>query len=143
MPVTSATRERAAASAASGNARGPAFPSFDEPDIAAQLICMSDEGLDSLPFGVIEMDHDYKVLRVNATQSRHTALAPDRVIGRHYFREITPSANNRDVAKRYQVDALDETFPYSLNLQMKSVTVTLRLLKPAYNQRMYLLVNWP
>jgi photoactive yellow protein len=143
MSLTSATGERKAASVASGNATAAALPSFDEPDIAAQLISMSDAGLDALPFGVIEMDHDYKVLRVNATQSRHTNLARDRVIGRHYFREITPSANNREVAKRYQVDALDETFPYSLNLQMKSVTVTLRLLKPAYNQRMYLLVNWP
>jgi hypothetical protein len=46
------------------------------------------------------------------------------------------------VAKRYQLDSLDETIDYTFSLHMKPMPVTLRMLKPAYNERMYLLVTW-
>jgi photoactive yellow protein len=118
------------------------LPSFDAPQVAAQLNCMSDGELDALPFGVIEMNHDFKVLRYNTAESRHSKLARDRVIGQHFFRDVAPWANNRRIAKRYQVDALDETIQYTASLHMQQEPVTLRMIKPAYNDRMYLLVNW-
>ena len=115
---------------------------FDAPHIAAQLNCMSDGDLDALPFGVIEMNHEFKVLRCNTTQTRHSKLPPDRVIGQHFFRDVAPWANNRHVAKRYQLDSLDETIPDTVSLKLQLTPVTLRMLKPAYNERMYLLVTW-
>jgi photoactive yellow protein len=118
------------------------LPSFDAPSIAAQLNCMSDGELDALPFGVIEMNLQFKVLRFNTTQSRQSKLPLDRVIGQHFFRDVAPWANNRDVAKRYQLDSLDETIEYTLPINMQPNPVTLRMLKPAYNERMYLLVTW-
>src|ERR1039458_2440064 len=54
--------------------------SFDAPQLAAQLNCMSDAELDALPFGVIEMNHQFKVLRYNATESRYSGLASDLAI---------------------------------------------------------------
>jgi photoactive yellow protein len=116
--------------------------SFGGPDIAAQLNCMSDVELDALPFGVIEMNHQFKVLRCNATQARRSKLPPDRVVGQHFFRDVAPWGNNRQVAKRYQLDSLDETIPYMVSLNLQPKPVTLRMLKPPYNERMYLLVNW-
>jgi photoactive yellow protein len=118
------------------------LPSFDAPQMAAQLNCMSDGELDALPFGVIEMNHQFKVLRYNTAESRHSKLLPDHVIGQHFFRDIAPWANNRRIAKRYQLDSLDETIQYSASLSMQQEPVTIRMLKPAYNERMYLLVNW-
>jgi hypothetical protein len=41
-----------------------------------------------------------------------------------------------------ELDALDETIDYTFSLHMKPMPVTLRMLKPAYNERMYLLVTW-
>jgi photoactive yellow protein len=118
------------------------FPSFDAPHIASQLNCMSDAELDALPFGVVEMNHQFKVLRYNAAESRYSGLPQDRAIGHHFFRDVAPWANNRRVAKRYQLDSLDETIDYTFSLHMKEMPVTLRMLKPAYNERMYLLVTW-
>jgi photoactive yellow protein len=117
-------------------------PLFDAPHIAAQLNCMSDSELDALPFGVIEMNHQFKVLRYNSVESRHSRLPPDRVIGQHLFRDVAPWANKRQIARRYQLDSLDETIQYTAYLQMQQEPVTLRMLKPAYNERMYLLLNW-
>ena len=46
----------------------PELPLFDAPTIASQLNCMSDAELDALPYGVIEMNHQFKVLRYNAAE---------------------------------------------------------------------------
>ncbi len=119
-----------------------AVPAFDTADIAPQLVCMADEEFDALDFGVVEMDHQYKVLRYNAAESRHTGITPGRLIGHHLFRDVAPYANNRQLARRYQIDALDETVAHTFSMHMRMVPVTLRLLKPAYNERMYLLVKW-
>jgi photoactive yellow protein len=116
-------------------------PSFDAAQLAAQLNCMSDSELDSLPFGVIEMNHQFKVLRYNTAESHHSKLPPDRVMGQH-FRNVAPWANDRRIAKRYQLDSLDETIQYTAFVQMQQEPVTLRMLKPAHNDRMYLLLKW-
>ena len=118
------------------------LPSFDAPQLAALLNCMSDAELDALPFGVVEMNHQFKVLRYNAMESRYSGLPLDRVIGQHFFRDVAPWANNRRVAKRYQLDSLDETIDYTFSLRIQPMPATLRMLKPAYNERMYLLVTW-
>jgi hypothetical protein len=116
--------------------------SFDGANVAAELNCMSDGELDALPFGVVEMNHEFKVLRCNSIQLHHSKLPTDRVLGYNFFRDLAPWGNNRTVAKRYQVDSLDETIPYTVFLNLQPVPVTLRMLKPAYNERMYLLVTW-
>ena len=118
------------------------LPSFDAPNIAAQLNCMPDGELEALPFGMVEMTHKFNVLRCNSTQTHHSKLPRDRVIGQHFFRDVASWGNNQRVARRYQVDSLGETIPYTVSLNLQPLPVTLRMLKPAYNDRMYLLVTW-
>lgn len=117
------------------------LPSFDAPQMGAQLSCMSDSELNALPFGVIEMNHQFKVLRYNSAESRHSRLPPDRVIGQNLFRDVAPWANNQRIARRYRLDSVDETMQYAVSLDMQQQAVTLRILKPGYSERMYLLVN--
>ncbi len=103
---------------------------------------MTDHELDALPFGVVEMDREGTVLRYNAAESRSSGLPPERVVGRHFFRDVAPCSDNRLVAQRYALDTLDETLAYTFLLRMRPVPVTLRLLKPVEGGRMYLLVRW-
>jgi len=114
---------------------------FDAPALAEALTVMSDLDLDELEFGVVEMDHQCKVLRYNATESRLSGLPPSRVIGRHFFREVAPCSNNSQVAQRFEAATLDATIPYTLALHMKAVPVMLRLLKARDGKRMYFLVS--
>jgi photoactive yellow protein len=88
------------------------------------------------------MDRQGTVLRYNSTESRASGLPPARVIGRHFFRDVAPCTDNRLVAERYALDALDETLKYTFSLRMQPVPVTLRMLKPAERGCMYLLVAW-
>ena len=115
---------------------------FDAADPAATLPSLSDTDLDALDFGVVEMDRACQVLRYNAAESRFSGLPPERVVGRHFFRDVAPCSNNRHVAQRYDEPVLDETLEYTFALRMRPVPVTLRLVKPAGDGPMYLLVRW-
>ena len=114
---------------------------FDTAD-ASTLLDMDQTELDALPFGVIQMDRSGTVLHYNSTESRYSGLSRERVLGRHFFREVAPCSNNHRVAGRYALHELDETIEYTFALRMKPVPVTLRMLKPAQGAQMYLLVQW-
>ena len=115
---------------------------FDAADTALRLLALGDDELDELPFGVVEMDVESVVLRYNATESRYSGLPRERVVGRHFFRDVAPCSNNRRVAQRFAQEVLDETIAYTFALRMQPVPVTLRLLKPGAGRRTLLLVNW-
>jgi hypothetical protein len=68
-----------------------AVPAFIAPDIAARLGEMSDAELDAPPFGVVETNHESKVLRYNATGSRYAGLPPERAVGRKFFLHLIRS----------------------------------------------------
>jgi photoactive yellow protein len=123
----------------------PSVPplAFTEPGIGLVLARMADTELDALSFGVVEMNHEFKVLRYNATESRYSGLPPERVIGKHFFHDVAPCADNRHVSHRYAQPALDESLPYTFLLLMKPAPVTLRMIKTAGQEPMYLLVDWP
>ena len=115
---------------------------FNAADLATRLAACSDGDLDALGFGIVEMDLDGKVLRYNAVEAQFSGLAPERVVGRHFFRDVAPCSNNRRVAARYAKPALDETIAYTFALRMKPVPVTLRMIRTLDSDRMYLLVRW-
>lgn len=120
----------------------PSGLDFGAPGLAADLLTLPDAELDALPYGVVEMDPETRVLRYNLTESRLSGLSRDQVVGRLFFVEVAPCSDNRHVSRRYQEDSLDETLAYTFSLRMRPVPVTLRLLKAAGDKRMYLLVKW-
>ena len=120
----------------------PSGLDFDAPGLAAVLVTLPGAELDALPYGVVEMDPETRVLRYNLTESRWSGLSRDQVLGRLFFVEVAPCSDNRHVSRRYQEDSLDETLAYTFSLRMSPVPVTLRLLKAAGDKRMYLLVKW-
>lgn len=54
------------------------------------ILSLSQEQLDALPLGVIELDRDCLVRRFNRTESEAAGLAPDQVLARHFFDEVAP-----------------------------------------------------
>ncbi len=113
-------------------------PTFEAPDVIARL----GGDLDQLTFGVVEMNEACEVLRYNRAESVKSGLPPERVVGRHFFRAVAPCTNNVRVAGRFEQATLDETIAYTFALRMKPVPVTLRMLRNAANDHMYLLVRW-
>jgi len=54
---------------------------------------LTDEQLDQLPFGVIQVDAAGTIHKYNAAESRFSGRDPARVVGRDFFRDVAPCTN--------------------------------------------------
>jgi photoactive yellow protein len=92
---------------------------------------MSEEQLDTLPFGAIRLDKDGKILSYNSTEGKLTGRDPKRVMGRNFFSEVAPCTNVQAFAGRFREGVakgdMHVIFPYRFDFQMapRDVTVTL------------------
>lgn len=101
--------------------------------------------VDRLAFGVLGFDKDYAVRVYNRLESTAADLAPERVLGSHFFESVAPCMNNYLVAQRFldaasQQQELDATVDYVLTLRMKPTPVKLQLLAHPSLRYRYVLV---
>lgn len=61
---------------------------------------LSQEQLDALPIGVIELDENAIVRRYNAAEAKAAGLAVADVVGRHFFDEIAPCTSVKEFRGR-------------------------------------------
>jgi photoactive yellow protein len=90
----------------------------------------SDEELDAAPFGVVQLDREGVVLSYNRAEADDAGYA-DRPIGRHFFRDVYPSA---DVPEFHGVflngvaaRTLDTSFPFTFTCAYLPRRVSVRL----------------
>ena len=93
---------------------------------------LSDDELDALPVGAIQLAPDGTVLRYNETESSLSRLAKEDVVGRNFFTEVAPCTRVRDFHGRFaegvEAGFLDVTFAYRFRFsddRRKDVTITL------------------
>lgn len=63
---------------------------FGADDIEHALAGMSDQDLDNLAFGAIQLDQDGMVLAYNAMEGEITGRNPQEVKGKNFFTEVAP-----------------------------------------------------
>ncbi|MFM0440491.1 PAS domain-containing protein [Paraburkholderia strydomiana] len=106
------------------------------------LLALTAEDLDAVPFGVIGFAPDAVVTVYNETEAKNAGLRPERVLGKHFFEEIAPCMNNFMVAQRFDdEEKLDQTIPYVLTLRMRPTPVRLRLLKAPGHATRFVLIE--
>ena len=57
--------------------------------------------LDNLPYGLITLDADGRVLHYNDTESRLVGLPKHKVLGKSFFRDVAPCTRLRDFEGRF------------------------------------------
>jgi len=62
---------------------------------------LSPSELDSLPYGLITLDADGRVLQYNDTESRLVGLPKHKVLGKSFFRDVAPCTRLRDFEGRF------------------------------------------
>jgi photoactive yellow protein len=102
---------------------------FDSSDLLQWLETNSESEYDTMDFGIVRMDHEGTVVAYNLAQSNLSGMKKEQVLGKHFFKQVSPCTNNFMVAGKYNVPELDETIPYMLTYVTKPVKVTLRLIK--------------
>jgi photoactive yellow protein len=115
---------------------------FTEPGLLERLETLDDAALNALPFGVVAMAENGTVTRYNWAESQLSGLAPENVVGRHFFSAVAPCTNNFMVAHRFETEpALDIVIDYVFTLRLRPTAVRLRLLKQSARRFMYLIVE--
>jgi photoactive yellow protein len=91
-----------ATSAAATSSKSPVserlYASFD-PD---RLDALGDEELDALPFGVIGLDGDGRILRYNMAEARFARLDRSQVVGRSFFGEVARCTDTPEFRGRFE-----------------------------------------
>ncbi len=108
---------------------------------------LSDEELDTLPFGVIALDEQGIILRYNLYESRLARLDRNQVLGRKFFDDVAPCAKVESFQGRvHQGIASGQTgslgrFPFLFDFRFGAQEVEVEVVRPAGLPRYYLLIN--
>jgi photoactive yellow protein len=99
--------------------------------LAPFLDRLSDEELDAVPYGIIQLDAEGHILSYNKAEADGTNFTSPRPIGRDYFGDVAPSAFVAEIFGRY-VEAysshhLDEMFRFTFIDGMMPRTVLVRM----------------
>jgi photoactive yellow protein len=62
-----------------------------------------------VPYGLVVLDREGRVVAYNDTESRLARLAKDRVIGKNFFLEVAPCTRVREFEGRFRAFAAGET----------------------------------
>lgn len=106
---------------------------FDADDISNSVSRLSDEDIDKLSFGAIEMDAMGKILRYNAMEGAITGRKPEEVIGKNFFREVAPCSYTPAFYGKFREGVtkgeLSTMFEYVFDYQMKPTRVKVHMKK--------------
>jgi photoactive yellow protein len=115
--------------------------SFDRVQVT-QLLNMSEEERDALPYGVIGIDRATIAQIYNRTESQNAGLSPEKVLGAAFFDNVAQCMNNFMVAQRFEDEPeLDAIVPFVLTLRMRPTPVQLRLLATAAAPLRFILIE--
>jgi photoactive yellow protein len=96
-----------------------------------ELFDLDETAIDSLPFGLISVDHDGNIEQYNSYESRLSRLSKERVIGRNFFRDVAPCTAVREFQGRFErfagqpgsgAESFDFLFKFSFGTQHVKIT---------------------
>jgi photoactive yellow protein len=123
-------------------------PLFSEPSPSTGLDFgtvskLSDDDLDKLPYGLICLDAQGRVVRYNDTEARLAGLPKERVIGRSFFSEVAPCTRVREFEgefhdlvrdpSRVRVRSFDFVFRFRHSEQHVTIVMTPARTRGLYN----------
>ncbi len=104
---------------------------FGATNVANELAQMSDEDIDKLAFGLVELDRDGKILRYNAAEADIAGLDQEGMVGRDFFKEVAPCTRTDVFEGRFRQGVeqgkLDIEFAYVFDHQMPQTQVRVHM----------------
>lgn len=123
--------------------RMSAQPRID--DVVRRLDALRPEELDSLPFGMIELDASGKILRFNKTEGQLARLDPARQVGKSFFDEVAPCTKVKEFHGRFlegvRRQDLYETFGFTFRFPHGTRDVAITLFYAQKTRSIWVLVS--
>lgn len=118
---------------------------FNSRELDTLLPIISDEDLDKLSFGAVEVDRNGKIIRYNKAEGDITGRDPKATLGKNFFREVAPCTNSveffgkfDDGVKRGSLNAL---FEYTFDYQMRPTRVKVQMKQNPRGDSYWILVK--
>jgi photoactive yellow protein len=119
--------------------------SHDTSDLLAVADSMSGEELDQLPYGMIQLDANGRILKFNAVESRLASLPQQQQIGKHFFTEVAPCTKVQDFYGRFKEgvlrEELDSSFQFHFAFKQNPRDVTVRLFYSKRTKSVWVMVS--
>ncbi|HEV7990700.1 MAG TPA: photoactive yellow protein [Gemmatimonadaceae bacterium] len=113
---------------------------FGKDDIANVIGAMSEQEIDGLAFGAIQLDGKGTILSYNAAESGITGRDASTVIGKNFFRDVAPCTSTPSFEGVFRAgvtaDNLNTLFEYTFDYQMTPTKVKVHM-KRAINGGSY------
>jgi photoactive yellow protein len=100
-------------------------------ELLRQVDQLKEQDLDSLPFGLIQLDRAGRILKFNQTEAKMARISRERQIGRNFFDDVAPCTKVKDFYGRFMVGlrerSLYETFGFVFKFDhgWRNVAITL------------------
>jgi photoactive yellow protein len=95
------------------------------------LDTLTPEQLDGLPYGMIQLDRDGRILRYNRAEGELTGRSAAEQLGKHFFDEVAPCTKVREFHGRFvegmKRKRLDTTFQFTFALARGPRAVNIRM----------------
>ena len=106
---------------------------------------MSPDELDTLPYGMIQLDASGRILKFNSVESRLAALPQQQQIGKHFFTEVAPCTKVQEFYGRFKEgvlrEALDSSFQFHFAFKQNPRDVTVRLFYSKRTRSVWVMVS--
>jgi photoactive yellow protein len=114
-------------------------------EILSTVDTMSAEELDTLPYGMIQLDATGHILKYNAVESRLAQLPQASTIGKKFFSEVAPCTKVQQFYGQFKDgvlrESLDTTFSFHFAFKQNPRDVTVRLFYSKRTRSVWVMVS--
>ncbi|MDX1561115.1 MAG: photoactive yellow protein [Marinobacter sp.] len=118
---------------------------FEMEDLENAMSSLTDEEIDNLMFGAIELDAEGTILRYNIAESELTGRKAEDVIGRNFFDDVAPCTKSDEFSGRFfhgvESGEFNAVFEYVFDYQMEPTKVRIIMIKSVAQDTYWLLIK--
>jgi photoactive yellow protein len=122
-----------------------AMTRFNSRELDTLLPTISDEDLDKLSFGAVEVDRNGRILRYNKAEGDITGRDPKATLGKNFFKEVAPCTNSTEFFGKFEDGvrrgSLNALFEYTFDYQMRPTRVKVQMKQNPRGDSYWILVK--
>lgn len=118
---------------------------FEPNDLQNAMATLSDDEIDNLMYGAVELDAEGNILRYNIAESELTGRKPEDVIGRNFFDDVAPCTKSNEFSGRFfrgvKTGEFNAVFEYVFDYEMAPTKVRILMIKSVVRDSYWLLIK--
>lgn len=118
---------------------------FEHDDLQNALATISDEEVNDLMYGAIELDSEGTILQYNQAESELTGRRASEVIGLNFFNDVAPCTRSNEFSGRFfegvKTGEFNASFEYLFDHEMEPTRVRIIMIKSIAKDTYWLLIK--